>query len=154
MESNETTPVSEHQAQKLLEDMTSDRAALADRARAPRWFLAVLAATAATWVASGALADDDVRTGVSFALTVFFVLVAAMFPRMAGVRVRRFGRRTWLTVLGALVGVLVLFSVALGLAVSVSPSWVVVPATVAFALVYGAGRLTEAIHRAEIRHGR
>lgn len=138
------------EALRTLDGLQQDRAALTRRIRPPRWYYGALALVAGAWVATPAL-PEQIRSVATPLLIVLYVVLVASYPRLTGVRGAKVGWRTALLLVAALVIVLAMYSVALGLASALGAWWVVLPAVVTVAAVFGIGFATEHARKATLR---
>ncbi|RII94635.1 hypothetical protein DZF95_03620 [Clavibacter michiganensis] len=138
-------------AASTLNDLHSDREALAARILEPRWHLAGFGTIALVWVAQTATlspgSDYEPPTTSWVALCAAMILLA-LLRRTTGIRFRRVGARAGLLAVAAIATCLVLFSVSLGL-VAQGLGWgVAITAVAAFLLVT---RLSTLAFRAAVR---
>lgn len=140
-------------AQALLHDLSSDRAALADRLQAPRWLYPLIGLIAAGYVASPAIPlDGSVILGILLAASLVLVL---SHRRLSGVRPSRAGTRGPGLIVNLVGGVLllVLISTSFGLVSLLSPWWVLAPALVGFIAALILGRWFDLRYRENMRRG-
>jgi len=143
---------SDSSARDALRDLESDRAALAGRLAAPPWLHAAFALVAAWYVALPAF-GEAVRRPAVWGLAFAVVALLWVHRRATGIRPRAVGPRAWGVFAVACVAVLVLLSVSLGLAASLSPWWALVPAAVCFGVVWWANVAFERLTRENVRRG-
>lgn len=141
------------QAQQLLRDLDSDRAALAERLAAPGWLYPLFAMIVAGYVATPALRSSEPRNAVVGILIVGTIVVLVTYQRLSGVRVGRIGVWGGVVLAGLLVVTLLLLSTSYGLVASLSPWWVLAPAAVCFVVVLAGGRWFDRLYREDLGHG-
>lgn len=142
------------QAQQLLRDLDSDRAALAARLAAPGWLYPLFALIIAGYVATPALRSSEPRNAVVGILIVGTIVLLLAYHRLSGVRVGRIGLRGGALLGGLLVVTLLLLSTSYGLVASLSLWWVLAPAAVCFVVVLIGGRRFDRVYREDLGHGR
>ncbi|GAA1121676.1 hypothetical protein [Citricoccus alkalitolerans] len=142
------------QAQQLLRDLESDRAALAERLTAPGWLYPLFALIVAGYVATPALRSSEPRNAVVGILIAGTIVLLLAYHRLSGVRVRRIGVRGGALLAGLLVMTLLLLSTSYGLVASLSAWWVLAPAAVCFVVVLIGGRWFDRLYREDLGHGR
>jgi hypothetical protein len=141
------------QAQQLLHDLDSDRAALAERLTAPGWLYPLFALITAGYVATPALRSSEPRNAVVGILIVGTIVALLTYPRLSGVRVGRIGVRGGALLAGLLLVTLLLLSTSYGLVASLSPWWVLAPAAVCFVVVLTGGRWFDRLYREDLGRG-
>jgi hypothetical protein len=154
MESN--TPMDPHhgsEAQRALEGLDVDRAMLAERIATPWSVHALLAMLAAVFVALPAIGSDRSRNTMFVVVFVVMLAVFAGAERRSRVRRGRPGAPAIALAAGLVVAILVLFSVSLALAASLSAWWVALPALACFAIVLAGSRGYDRLSRKALRHG-
>lgn len=142
------------QAQQLLHDLESDRAALAERLAAPGWLYPLFALITAGYVATPALRSSEPRNVVVGILIVGTIVLLLAYRRLSGVRIGRIGARGGVLLGGLLVVTLLLLSTSYGLVASLSAWWVLAPAAVCFVVVLIGGRWFDRLYREDLGHGR
>lgn len=142
------------QAQQLLRDLDSDRAALAERLAAPGWLYPLFALIVAGYVATPALRSSEPRNAVVGILIVGTLVVLLAYQRLSGVRVGRIGVRGGALLGGLLVVTLLLLSTSYGLVASLSPWWVLAPAAGCFVVVLIGGRCFDRLYREDLGRDR
>lgn len=135
----------------MLHELSADRAALADRLKAPGWLYALVAAIAAGYVATPAISSDDIRNAVVGLLIAAGILLLFIYQRLSGVRVSRTGKRGAGLLVSLVAATLFLLSTSYGLASLLSPWWVLVPVAVCFGLVLVLGRWFDRLYRENLR---
>jgi hypothetical protein len=140
-------------ARQTLQDLASDREALAGRLIAPWWTYPLFALIAAAYVATPAVQPDS-RSLVVGCLTGAFVLLAGSYHRLSGVRVGRIGVRGGAVLATLVLVVQVSLSAANGLAASLTGWWVLAPAAASFVLVLVGARWFDRLYRENLRRGR
>lgn len=118
---------------KLLDELNADRADLAERMRAPRWFAPAFGAVAALYAAMPSIPNEGGRDFIFIGTIVASVILASAYYRTTGVKASRFGARGWFLCGAGLLGILVCLSVSYGLAAFGLYWWIVLPALAAFA---------------------
>lgn len=141
-------------ARQALQDLASDRDALAQRLIAPRWLYPLIALVTAAYVATPAIQPGNTHSVVVGCLAAAFVLLVSSYSRLSGVRVGRVGFQGGAILTGLVVAVLVLLSSANGLAASLSAWWVLAPAAAAFVVVLFGGRHFDRACQENLRRGR
>lgn len=141
-------------AAEILGELQADRARLAQRTRAPRWLAPGFGVIAGLYVLIPGLPGSRPETGfVTTALVVGIVMVY-LTRQATGIKFARFGARAWFALAGAVIGTLILYSVALGLVASELQWWVAAPAVAAFGLVFVLIRVIFSSMRKNLDHGR
>lgn len=141
-------------ALQALQDLASDRDALAQRLIAPWWVFPLIALIAAAYVATPVIQPGTTHSRVLGCLTGAFVLVVGSYHRLSGVRLGRVGLQGGAILTGLVVAVLVLLSTANGLVASLSGWWVLGPAAASFVVVLLGGRCFDRTYRENLRRGR
>jgi len=149
-----TVRPSSAQAQQLLSELESDRAALAERLTAPGWLYPLFALIIAGYVATPALRSSESRNAVVGVLIVGTIVLLFASQRLSGVRIGRIGLRGGALLAGLLAVTLLLLSTSYGLVASLSAWWVLAPAAVCFAVVLIGGRCFDRLYREDLGHGR
>jgi hypothetical protein len=142
------------QAQRLLHELESDRAALAERLAAPGWLYPLVALIVAGYVATPAVRSSEPRNAVVGGLIVGTIVVLIAYQRLSGVRVGRIRVRAGAVLTALLVVTLVLLSTSYGLVASLSAWWVLAPASACFVVVLFGGRWFDRLYREDLGHGR
>jgi hypothetical protein len=141
-------------AAEILDELQADQKRLADRTQAPRWLAPGFGVLAALYVLMPALPGEPRSGGfVTTALIVGIVMVYLSY-RTTGIKFSRFGTSAWLALAGAVIGTLVFFSVALGLAALNLHWWIILPAAATFGLVLWLTRVIFASMRKTLTDGR
>lgn len=122
-------------APRLLAELQSDRARLAERMRPPRWFAPGFGLVTAACVSTPALPYDGTGNVVLTAALVASIALIAGYQRVTGIRVSRFGVREWALFAVSVLVSLVLLSISFGLAAAELHLWIIAPAAAGFALV-------------------
>jgi hypothetical protein len=141
-------------AADALHALQADRAQLANRMHTPSWFAPSFGFIAGAYVAAPALPGERVSDVVLVVAILAAVVLSSAFYRVTGIRISRYGAREWVLFAAALVGTLMLFSVALGLVAGGLHWWVALPALAAFALVTWLVRVIASSMRERIRDAR
>lgn len=105
---------------------------------------------AATFVVSPAFEGNT--NGVVIASAVLAIVLAAAYRATTGIKLTGGGFLPWLIMLGGLVIVLTLFSVALGLTSLDLRWWIAVPTVLAFAAIAALTFLFTKVARDRLRH--
>ncbi|WNB86905.1 hypothetical protein [Cellulomonas sp. ATA003] len=134
-----------------LSVLEADRAALAERARTPSWLAPALGAVTAAWVATAATARPG-GPASWYLLLLVGIALTTMAVRSTGVRTGRVGVRGGLGYLALVAVVLVLYSVALGLASLDLHAWAAVPVVLTFGATVVGVRSIDAAARRTLRH--
>ncbi len=82
------------------------------------------------------------------------ILLVGLSYRATGIKFTRFGVQAWAAFAAAVLGSLALFSVSLGFAASGLFWWIVIPAVVAFVLVFWLASLIFSSMRERLHHVR
>jgi drug/metabolite transporter (DMT)-like permease len=144
MESHPPAPDA-RRASALLADLEADRAALAQRAATPTWYLAALSVLSGLYVATPLL--DAGRTTAFTVLTLAYVVIAGLYQQRRLVRPRRVGAAAGGVLAALLVVLLVLLSVSFGLVASGLGAWVALSAVVAAATAFALARRFDVLAR-------
>jgi hypothetical protein len=141
-------------AAEILDELDADRQRLAERTQAPSWLAPGFGLLAALYVLMPALPGEPRSSG--FVTTALIVGIAMVYlsHRTTGLKFSRFGAQAWLALSGAVLGTLILFSVALGLAALDLHWWIIVPAAATFGLVLWLSRVVFSSMRKSLSHGR
>jgi hypothetical protein len=142
------------QAQQLLRELDSDRAALAEQLAAPGWLYPLFALIVAGYVATPALRSSEPRNAVVGVLIVGTIVVLLAYQKLSGVRVGRIGLRGSVLLGGLLAVTLLSLSASYGLVASLTPWWVLAPAAVCFVVVLIGGRWFDRLYREDLGRGR
>ncbi|MGA8114084.1 MAG: hypothetical protein WCA46_10525 [Actinocatenispora sp.] len=143
----------DHLDPRLLEELRSDRATLAERMHAPRWFVLGSGLAAAAYVVIPALPKDSSRNAVLLAAFCMSIALVGAHRRVTGIKASRFSVRDWALTAVGVVGVLALISISFGLSASGLRWWIVATALAAFVLVSACVALLSSSARTRIRHG-
>ncbi|WP_166435953.1 hypothetical protein [Cellulomonas shaoxiangyii] len=149
MENDSTDP---RRASELLADLEGDRAALAQQAAGPAWYVPAVSALAAAYVAVPLLGDDPTPVVSMIFGGVLALSVLAHQQRL--VRPRGGGVAGAGLVVALLAVVLLLLSVSFGLVAGGLHAWVVLPALAAGAATYALVRRLEAVVRRDVHRVR
>lgn len=117
----------------ILNDLDADRAGLAERMRAPRWFAPAFGAVAALYAAMPSIPNDGGRDFIFIGAVVASVILVTAYSRTTGVKASGFGARGWFLGAAGLLGVLVCLSVSFGLAAAGLHWWIALSTLAAFA---------------------
>jgi hypothetical protein len=141
-------------AAEILKELQADQERLAERTQAPRWLAPGFGVLAALYVLMPALPGDPRSSGfVTTALVVGIAMVYLSY-RTTGVKFARLGVQARLALAGAVIGTLIFFSVALGLAALNLHWWIIAPATATFCLVLWLTRVSFSSIRKTLTHAR
>ena len=142
-------------AQAALDSLSTDRSALADHIVTPPWFYPALAAITTVIVAAPASPTPFVQLMVVAAASVALVFLVLAYQKRTGLAISRTaGPRSLgvLIVLGALVAVL--FVASLALALFEGKPWVAVIAGLTYVTMLAGCRIYDRVYDTELRSGR
>jgi hypothetical protein len=141
-------------ARDALSALDADRQALADRIRTPAWYYPLLGLSTALIIGSPGPGAPTQFVLVAFGcLGITFLSLA--YQRITGMTVTRMAGPKSLVVSIVLgIVIVLLLGVSLTLTAVGHPEWVVASAAVAFATMWGGGRLYDRVYDRELRDGR
>lgn len=141
------------QAERALHTLDADRALLADRVAAPRWFYPVLAIVAAGFVARPAAPSELVGNVVGGALVGVYIALLMSYSWGSQIRVGRSRPRAVMILIG-LIGALVAVQIVSVVLVNLlSPWWVLAPSIVCLTVTLGVGLWFDRAYQDMVRRG-
>lgn len=138
---------------QLLEELRSDRQAMATRLSGPRWLASGFGVMAAAYVATAAMPSAAWRDAVFVAAVAATLLMLSAYRRTTGIKLSRIGARAVVILLCATGVTLLMLSVSYGLAASGLNWWVAASTLVTFIAVTWFAKLFIAAASKHVRHG-
>lgn len=118
----------------LLNELDADRATLAGRVTTPWWLPVSFGAIAAAWVSVPAFGDDAPRSFLLIAAIVASIALLGSYRKVTGIKISSVGWFAWMLFGLSLLGLLLMISIAFGLASFGLSVWIIAPAAAAFAI--------------------
>lgn len=138
---------------KLLEDLRSDRQAMATRLSAPRWLAPGFGAVAAAYVATTAVPSDPWRDAILVAAFAATLVMLSAYRSTTGIKLSRIGARAIVILLGALGVTLFILSVSYGLVAGGLTWWVSASTLITFVVVAWFAKMFIAAAGEHVSHG-